>query len=181
MPLELPEISGRAKAANFGAVYAAQWAFYLASQSHEIDSYGSFENWIKYPLRPHYDKDSFDYNLIKHTYSGNLYYLFYRSQGYTEQSAFVWTYISSLAFEFTIETVTERPSLQDIYQTPVFGTVLGYGAERLSRELHSHKNWFSRGLAYLINPFSILPNKPLFSGINVSDRGLLMATAVWDF
>lgn len=158
-----PEFSATEKGINFSTVYGTQWIFYLISQKKEIESYGSFENWFQHPFEPHYDKDNFNYNLVKHTWVGQYYYLFYRSRGYTEQSSFIWSSISSLAFEFTIETVTEPPSYQDIYQTPVFGTILGFGMERLSKYFHSRETWYGTALGYATNPFTLLPStKSLF-------------------
>ncbi|HXH74252.1 MAG TPA: DUF3943 domain-containing protein [Bacteriovoracaceae bacterium] len=142
---------------NFGAVYGAQWIYYLAGQKSIIEDHGSLKNWYGHPLRPHFDKDSFDFNLFKHSLTGNYYYLWYRSRGHTIKNAFFWTFMSSLAFEFTIETITERPSYQDIYQTPVFGTVLGIGSEKLSKYFHSWDTWYGRAFGYLCNPFTLVP------------------------
>lgn len=145
------------KALNFGVVYAAQWVYYLTMQKKTIEDHGSFKNWTHNPFSPHFDKDSFDYNIFKHTLTGNYYYLWFRSRGYTETSAFTWTFLSSLAFEFTVETATERPSYQDIYQTPVFGTVVGIGVEKLSRYFHGRDSWWGHTLGYLLNPFTLIP------------------------
>lgn len=142
---------------NFGVVYASQWAFYVTSQAETIRTHGSLKNWREYPFSPRFDKDSFDFNIIKHSFAGELYYLFYRSRGYSETRALAWTFLSSVAFEFTIETMTERPSYQDLYQTPIYGTLLGMGFERLSMYFHAKRNWFARGLGYLLNPFSLAP------------------------
>ena len=65
--------------------------------------------------------------------------------------------MSSLAFEFTIETVTEKPSYQDIYQTPVFGTVIGIGSEKISNYFHSWDNWYGDLLGYIFNPMTLIP------------------------
>lgn len=138
-------------------VYAAQWTYYLVVQKKEIEKYGSFDNWLNYPRNPHYDRDSFEYNLYRHTLAGQYYYLFYRSRGYSEQNAFIWSTLSSFAFEFTIETVTERPSYQDLYQTPVYGTVLGVGVEKLSNYLHDSETWLGHLAGYILNPFTLLP------------------------
>ncbi|RYZ50333.1 MAG: DUF3943 domain-containing protein [Proteobacteria bacterium] len=151
------DISGVEKAGNFGFVYAAQWAVYYASQSETIKEHGGMENWTENPFKPHFDKDHFNYNLFKHTAVGQYYYLFYRSRGYDKKTAFAWTTLSSLAFEFTIETMTERPSYQDIYQTPVFGSIVGMGFEQLSLYFHSLETWPSTMLGYLFNPFTVLP------------------------
>lgn len=145
------------KAQNFGVVYAAQWAGYYLTQKKIIEEHGSFENWYEGPSKSHFDKDHFDFNLFKHTAVGQYYYLFYRSRGYGKQSAFYWAFLSSLAFEFTIEVITEPPSVQDVYQTPIFGTILGVGTEKLSLYLHSFNTLPTTVLGYIFNPFTILP------------------------
>lgn len=151
------DIPAGEQALTFGALYLAQWGIYIIDQNDKIRSQGSFKNWQENPFRPHFDNDNFKYNLIWHTVTGQLYFQYYRSRGYTEISAFAWTVLSSLAFEFTIETVTEPPSFQDIYQTPVFGTVIGLSFERLSNYLHSQDTWATHALGYLFNPFTIFP------------------------
>lgn len=156
--LNLPvHVTTKEKTANFLMVYAAQWTYYLVVQKKEIEKYGEFGNWLNYPRNPHYDRDSFEYNLYRHTLAGQYYYLFYRSRDYSEQNAFIWSAISSFAFEFTIETVTERPSYQDLYQTPVYGTVLGVGVEKLSQALQNSETWLGHLTGYILNPFTLLP------------------------
>lgn len=145
------------KAINFGLVFAAQVGTYIVTQNEIIREHGSFKNWIQYPLMPHFDKDNFDFNIIKHSFVGHYYYLFYRSRGYRERSAFFWAIGSSLLFEFGIETVTERPSFQDIYLTPVFGTILGMGMERVSRYFHSLNTTPTTLIGYLFNPMLLIP------------------------
>lgn len=141
---------------NFGIVYGTQWAVYLATQKPTIEKNGSLSNWIHYPSSPHFDNDSFDYNLFQHSLSGGAYFLFYRSQGYTQTDSFLWSVISSAAFEFTIETITERPSWQDLYQTPVYGTLLGIGLEKVSDTFFEKGTWWGRALGYMTNPFRLL-------------------------
>lgn len=159
-----PQITPKEKTYNFAAVYVSQWTYYLIVHKKEIDKYGSFGNWLNYPRNPHYDRDSFEYNLYRHTLAGQYYYLFYRSRNYSEQNAFIWSAISSFAFEFTIETVTERPSYQDLYQTPVYGTVLGVGVEKLSHYLHDTDTWGGHLFGYILNPFTLIPPTHDFFG-----------------
>lgn len=176
------KISSEEKGYNFATVYAAQWTYYLIVQNKEIKKYGSFENWYKNPFDPHYDRDSFDYNLYKHTLAGHYYYLFYRSRNYTEQNAFIWTYLSSLVFEFTIETVTERPSYQDLYQTPVYGTVLGVGVENLSNYLHDTDTKIGHFFGYLLNPFTLIPPTNHFIGtFEMLPAGEVAMRVGWEF
>ena len=154
-----PTRSARELGMNFGVVYATQWAVYLVTQEETIREHGSWDNFFSYPLRPDFDKDSFDYNILKHALSGNYYYLFYRSRGYSEVESFAWTFMSSLAFEFAVETYTERPSYQDIYQTPIYGTLVGMGAERIGNYFFSSDSKFVRGFGYLFNPFELIKVK----------------------
>lgn len=151
------DISTGDKAINFGIVYAVQWAAYYATQETIIRDHGTMKNYREYMFKPHFDKDHFNYNLSKHTVTGQYYYLFYRSRGYGKQSSFYWSFISSAAFEFTIENLTERPSYQDLYQTPVFGSIVGMGAERLSLYFHSLQTFPTTLLGYLLNPTTIIP------------------------
>lgn len=147
------DITNKAKAQNFGAVYAFQWAFYLVSQAETIDEDGTLE----YGLTPEFDRDDYSYNVVKHSLVGNYYYLFYRSREYTVKDSFYWSFASSLAFEFTIEILTENPSYQDIYQTPVFGIVVGVGFEKASEYFHSLDTWYGKFLGYLFNPMPLIP------------------------
>lgn len=174
-------INSKEKTINFAAVYAAQWTYYLTVHNDEIKKYGSFENWVQNPVDPHYDRDSFEYNLIRHTMAGQYYYLFYRSRNYTEQNAFIWSFISSFAFEFTIETVTERPSYQDLYQTPVFGTVLGVGVEKLSVYLHDTDTWIGDLIGYILNPFPLLPATNTVFGYVVPEQNKVSLMVHWEF
>lgn len=145
------------RSTHFGVVYLTQWSFYLISQQETIDRHGSFHNWSHNLLKTRFDRDYHDYNVLKHTLAGYSYYMFYRTRGYGQMEAFGWTFLSSLAFEYTIETYTEPPSVQDIYITPVYGTALAMGAEHLSRQLYRRGSWWSRALAYILNPFVFIP------------------------
>lgn len=170
------------KLRNFTWMYGGQWIVYIATQHETIREHGSFENWYTHPWHPEFDKDTFDYNLVKHAISGQLYYQWYRSRGYTEQRAFLWSFISSMAFETTIETITEKPSFQDMYQTPVFGSLLGMGMERVSLYFHSKNTWFGHTLGYLFNPFSLLPDSQYqFVAVPVVSSQSAGVQVVWSF
>ena len=173
-------MTSKEKVINFSAVYVTQWTYYLIAHDKEIKKYGSFDNWTKNSIDPHYDRDGFEYNLIRHTFAGHYYYLFYRSRNYSEENAFIWSFISSFAFEFTIETITERPSYQDLYQTPVFGTVLGVGAEKLSKYLHSTDTWIGHLTGYLINPFLLLPSTNSVFGYVAPEHDKVSLVLQWN-
>jgi hypothetical protein len=156
---------------NFALVYSAQWLVYGFTQGSTIGKHGSFRNWVEYPTQPHFDNDDYDFNIHKHSVSGASYYLFYRSRGYGMKDAFLWSFASSLAFEFTVETYTERPSYQDIYQTPVFGTLLGIGLETASRHLVASSSRFIRFFGYVLNPFALIANSDVHVSIRPTNSG----------
>jgi hypothetical protein len=174
-------VPSQEKVWNFAAVYAAQWTYYVIQQEKEIRKNGSLKNWVQYPFDPHHDLDSFHYNLVRHTLTGQYYYLFYRSRLYSKQDSFLWSVISSLAYEFTIETVTERPSYQDVYQTPAFGSALGIGAENLSLYLHEKDMWYTHLLAYILNPFSLLPPTKKIIAAVYPDPNNFVVSIGWEF
>ncbi|MEN0057212.1 MAG: DUF3943 domain-containing protein [Bdellovibrio sp.] len=166
-------------ALNISAVYATQWTVYLITQEKTIQEHGSWDHFFEYPLHPEFDKDSFDYNLFKHAWAGQYYYLFYRARGYSESEAFLWTFLSSLAFEFAIETYTEKPSIQDIYQTPIFGTLVGMGFERWSLALRSQDSSVAHFFGYLLNPFALFVKDSsfvmIFPQIDPQQTGLTLS------
>ncbi len=139
------------------ALYAGQWAYYLLSQTDALGQEGSFRNWYSNPASPHFDKDFYDFNLVRHTMAGSLYYGYYRAFGDTRQRSLALSTVSVLLFEFTIEVATERPSWQDIYQTPVLGALLGMGLEDLSLACLRSPWKPVRALGYVFNPYVLVP------------------------
>lgn len=79
------------------------------------------------------------------------------------------TFISSLLFEYTVEIYSEPASIQDLYQTPVFGTALGYGIELLSVELLNSDSKFANFMGRVINPLSYLVDTRSISVAPVTD------------
>jgi len=144
--------------AHLGLMYIGQWTTYLYTQEETIKEEGSFHNWHNNMTRIHMDKDSYDFNLIQHSIAGNYYYLYYRHWGYTKSAALLWSTMSVVLFEFTIETTTEQPSVQDIYQTPILGAVLGMGMETASNYLITKRCKILKVVGYMLNPFAIFPH-----------------------
>jgi len=138
-------------------LYGVQWAYYFIGQADNFRQNGSLHNWRSNIGNPHFDKDFYDYNLALHTLAGTGYYGYYRAQGSSRARSFGLSFLSVLLFEFTVETFTERPSFQDIYQTPVLGSLVGMGIEDLSLNCLESEWAAVRGLGYAINPFTLVP------------------------
>jgi len=145
-------------------VFAGHTAGYLLTQSETIRKEGSFETYKKNFLSFRFDNDNTTWNFFGHTYTGSQVYLYYRARGYNQNKAFYLSFLSSLWFEVLIENYTEKPSFQDAFNTPFFGSILGHYMETASVHLINSDNMFYRGLGRVLNPFSYLvdENKMVF-------------------
>lgn len=138
---------------NLSFIYALEVPAYILTQRDTIKKHGSWESYRHNFARPTMDHDEPIWNLVGHPVTGSQTYLYYRAKGYNRLQSLHMSFWSSFLFEFTVEIYTERPSVQDLYQTPVLGSVLGYGLERLSMFLlNSDMGWFGKGCGYLVNP-----------------------------
>lgn len=87
-----------------------------------------------FKLGPEWDHDKFIFNYVLHPYAGAAYFMAARSCGFNFwQSMLYSAAISTIGWEFGIEACMERPSYQDIFVTPIVGSLMGEGFYRLKR------------------------------------------------
>lgn len=137
-------------------VFGGHTVGYLATQWDTIREEGSAEAYKEHFGRFRFDADNTAWNFVGHTYTGAQVYLYYRSQGYRQNSALYLSFLSSLWFEVFIENYTERPSFQDVFNTPIFGSTLGFVMEKGSVELINSESRWKRFFGRALNPFSFL-------------------------
>ncbi len=137
------------------AIYGLSWLLYPITQPETFRDDGSFTKWKNNFGKLVFDRDEPFWNWIVHPLSGSQLFLFYRANGYSRIHSLAMTFISSTLFEFTVEIYTEPASVQDLYQTPVFGSILGIGIETLSMYLLNQGNPFSSFFGHLINPATL--------------------------
>ncbi len=142
---------------NQALLYGLAWAFYPITQPKILKGEGGFETYGKNFGRIVFDKDEPFWNWFVHPISGSQLYLYYRADGYDRLDAFKMTFITSFLFEFTVEIFTEPASVQDLYQTPVLGTILGLGIENFSMYLLNTGHPLATFLGHAINPATLLP------------------------
>jgi hypothetical protein len=159
-------------------LYALGWAGYFLTQGNTIKSKSSWGQYKENFGKLVFDKDEPIWNWVGHPLTGSQVFLFYRGLGYSHQKAFFFSFIQSTLFEFTTEIFTEPASIQDLYQTPVFGSVLGFFLERLSLNLLNTDNFFANLLGHIINPTSLFwfyeGKIELVPTINPSTKGLTL-------
>ncbi len=142
---------------NQGLLYGLGWAFYPITQPKILKGNGGFDTYGNNFGKLVFDKDEPFWNWFVHPISGSQLYLFYRADGYARVEAFKMAFITSLLFEFTIEIFTEPASVQDLYQTPVLGSILGLSIENFSMYLLNTGHPLSMFFGHLINPATLLP------------------------
>lgn len=134
-----------------------------------------YKRWFKNVFKrgPEWDHDKFYFNYLLHPYAGAVYYLGARSCGFNlMESVLYCTCISTVGWEFGIEACMERPSIQDIFITPLVGSLVGEGFYRIKRNIvaNDYCLWGSKALghiaAFLVDPLNEFVS--LFAGNNAS-------------
>ncbi len=95
-----------------------------------------FKRWHNHVIKkgPEWDHDKFYFNYILHPYAGAAYFMSARSCGFNFwRSALYCSAVSTVGWEFGIEAFMERPSIQDIFVTPIAGSCIGEGFYRVKR------------------------------------------------
>ncbi|ATH07482.1 hypothetical protein BIY24_05850 [Halobacteriovorax marinus] len=140
---------------HLSVVYGITWLVYPLSQPDTFFNDGSFRKYKRNFGRLVFDQDEPFWNWIVHPLSGSQLFLYYRANGYSRIDSLTMAFISSTLFEFTVEIYTEPASIQDLYQTPILGSVMGVGIENLSLYLLNTGNIFGKVLGHLINPSTL--------------------------
>lgn len=140
---------------HISILYGVSWALYYLTQRDTFINQGSIENYKSNFGRLVLDKDEPAWNWIGHSLSGSQAFLYYRANGYARLDAFKMVFIQSTLFEVTTEIYTEPASLQDLYQTPIFGLGLGIIIENTSLILLNSGNTFLKTLGHIINPMTL--------------------------
>ena len=140
---------------HWGTLFTLETVFYYFNQHAAISDHGSAHNWRKNFGRLTLDKDEPYWNWMAHPYVGSQIYLYYRANGYDQFHALKMTVVQTALFELIIENYTERPSYQDLYQTPVLGSMLGYGLERLSLKMLNSDYRILRAFGHILNPWTL--------------------------
>ncbi len=85
----------------------------------------SFSDWWEKTTHPENDSDVFYINYILHPYWGAAYFVRARERGYNNWQSFGYSTLLSSLFEFGLEAMAEEPSKQDLWVTPVIGSMVG--------------------------------------------------------
>ena len=104
----------------------------------EFQNVPLWPRWRQHVLKegPEWDHDNPMFNFVLHPYSGAAYFMAARSCGFSFWGSLLFSsVISTVCWEFGIEAFMERPSYQDLFITPLVGSVMGEGFFRVKRYL----------------------------------------------
>lgn len=104
----------------------------------ELQDVPLLKRWNKHVIKkgPEWDHDKFYFNYILHPYAGAAYFMAARSCGFNFwRSGLYSSIVSTVGWEFGIEAFMERPSIQDIFVTPIVGSCIGEGFYHVKRWL----------------------------------------------
>ena len=88
-------------------------------------STAGFSKWWDNVSNPHRDTDDAYLNWITHPYWGAAYYIRGRERGLSRWQSFGYSALLSTLYEYGAEAFFEKPSYQDLWITPVIGSLLG--------------------------------------------------------
>lgn len=128
----------------------------------EIRRVGLFHKWNQnFHSKPTLDQDDPFINYVGHPISGSIYYNIPRSQGYSPAQSFGYSVLMSTFFwEYGFEAIAEKPSIQDLFITPIIGSLIGEVFYQFSQNIEANngKLFNSKRLGkivlFLLNPAS---------------------------
>ncbi len=112
-----------------------------------------------FSIAPVWDKDDWQLNYIGHPIAGSYYYNALRSQNASRFHSFLFSTAQSFIWEYIIEGVAERPSIQDIFVTPVVGSLLGEATHLATMGMRKNGfNFIEKVFVLLLNPMFVINN-----------------------
>lgn len=126
------------------------------------------EDWAQDAMRnlkrafthpPVWDKDDWQFNYVGHPIAGSYYYNALRSQNANKFHSFLFSTAQSFIWEYIIEGVAERPSTQDLFITPIVGSLLGEATHMITMNMRRNGfNLFEKIFTILFNPMYVFNN-----------------------
>ncbi|MBI5740336.1 MAG: DUF3943 domain-containing protein [Nitrospirae bacterium] len=155
--------------AVIGALYVAPES--VSSWSNEQKKAYSLSRWWDNITSPRMDPDRWWLNYITHPYWGATYYVRARERHFDEFDSFKYSLLLSSIFEFGIEGLFEKLSIQDIIVTPVVGSLVGTYFDKARKTIKGRGRslWYDDIVIFATDPLGEV-NKAMdkLLGINAS-------------
>lgn len=113
-------------------------------------------SWTSPPI---WDKDDWGLNYVGHPVAGSYYYNAMRSQNATIVQSFAFSTLQSNFWEYVVEGIAERPSIQDLVITPIGGIILGEATHLLTLRMRRNGfNFAEKAFVLVFNPLYAINN-----------------------
>jgi hypothetical protein len=161
----IPDWGGiwRDTAILFGAQIASIGILYVMPESvsgwSEEAKKENFKNYPKHFVNPVIDDDAFYLNYLVHPYWGATYYIRGRERGLDKVPALVYSAMLSAMYEFGVECIFEKPSIQDLIITPVAGSLVGallFEPWRAAIKRKQELRWYDHAALVITDPIGVL-------------------------
>jgi len=127
---------------------------------------------------PVMDEDDFLINYLGHPISGAIYYTMARNDGLDRFESFLFSsFMSTFVWEYGYEAFAEVPSIQDLWSTPVIGSLMGEYMYYLEKDLDKqngllfNSRWLGNISYFLLNPMGRMADgMSQFFGLDVTMR-----------
>jgi len=146
------------------------------------------ERWYEHvTTKPVWDQDDWGINYIGHPVSGAIYYTMARDDGMSIfESAAYSVLMSTFFWEYGYESFAEKPSIQDLFVTPLVGSFLGEGMHHLEGKLDRQGGviWGSKVLGnisyFFLNPMGNIANG-MSSLLRSYNRGMTVTMTLQNY
>ncbi len=131
----------------------------ISSLDNDDTSYQSFQydRFIDgFTHSPDWDPDDWYWNYLGHPLWGSETYLRARSQHFTWWQSFLFALAASTFWEFCVESWVQSPSQQDLFITPLAGSIIGEGRYIAKRSLVKQNGTSAKVLCIIIDPLQSL-------------------------
>ncbi len=160
-------------------IFGWAWLRYVAKAGYAKISLQTWKDNLRGKVV--WDSDDFGTNFLSHPHAGSDYFNAARSNGYSFWGSYPYAIIGSLEWEYFGEI--DRPSKNDLINTPISGAFLGEimyrissnilddrrrGSSRVSREIFAALidpsralNRFTQGRMWRVTPYDVYQQEPL--------------------
>jgi len=126
------------------------------SHNWEQDAWHHIKRSLKLPV---WDDDNWKINFIGHPIAGSFYYNSLRSQNASIFHSFLFATAQSFIWEYIIEATAEKPSTQDLFVTPIVGSILGESINQLTMNMRRNGfNFLEKVFVLIFNPSFVFNN-----------------------
>lgn len=181
VPPDSPDYAGAARDTAYFMVFqlAVIGVLYLAPESisnwtEEDKETWNSDKWQDNVSNPGRDTDDWIINYVLHPYWGATYYIRGRERGFNRPQSFAFSFGLSFLFEYGFEAIFENPSYQDLWVTPVIGSLIGEFWFSPVRDRIKAKpgqlDWKDKTVLFLTDPLGVMSS--------ATDRALGIDTQV---